>query len=196
MLPTTNLNSDVDAPEPKTAFLFGLALGAMVPLFARCKYLAQRKRNGMSKRPPAEAPVIISGDWSTGFNATSSSSMTDAKLVAQIGERLREYYNQLAGEPLPQSLVEISRPFGTNKLEGPTPAAVSVVSQATPMTASKTKLRPVSPKWLDWLLGRGWRSVTPKWRGSDMRNLWLQFRAEASAIDAAGGMALSSHRRS
>lgn len=121
MLPTTNLNSDVDAPEPKTAFLFGLALGAMVPLFARCKYLAQRKRNGMSKRPPAEAPVIISGDWSTGFNATSSSSMTDAKLVAQIGERLREYYNQLAGEPLPQSLVEISRPFGTNKLEGPTP---------------------------------------------------------------------------
>ena len=60
---------------------------------------------------------------------------------------------------------------------------LSAVSPATPTTArNKTKLRPVTPKWLDWLLGRGWRSGTPKWRGSDMRNLWLQFRAEASAI--------------
>ena len=33
MLPPNNLNSEFDAPEPKTAFLFGLALGAMVPLF-------------------------------------------------------------------------------------------------------------------------------------------------------------------
>ena len=92
-----------------------------MPLFARCKYLAQRKRNGMSKRPPAEAPVIISGDWSTGFNATSSSSMTDAKLVAQIGERLREYYNQLAGELLPQSLVANQSTVWDEQIRRPNP---------------------------------------------------------------------------
>jgi hypothetical protein len=33
MLPSNNLNNDVAVPEPQTAFLFGLALGAMVPLF-------------------------------------------------------------------------------------------------------------------------------------------------------------------
>jgi len=33
MLPANNLSNNSDAPEPKTAFLFGLALGAMVPLF-------------------------------------------------------------------------------------------------------------------------------------------------------------------
>jgi hypothetical protein len=60
-----------------------------------------------SKPPRVDAPVVISGDWSTGFNATSSSSLTDAKLLALIGARLREYYKHLAGEPLPQSLVEI-----------------------------------------------------------------------------------------
>ena len=32
MLPPNNLSYDREAPEPKTAFLFGLALGAVVPL--------------------------------------------------------------------------------------------------------------------------------------------------------------------
>jgi hypothetical protein len=64
----------------------------------------------------ADASVIISGDWSTGFNATSSSSLTDAKLLAHIGARLREYYDNLAGEPVPQSLVEIVERFD----KGPT----------------------------------------------------------------------------
>src|SRR5215204_285380 len=32
MLPPNNLSYDRESPEPKTAFLFGLALGAVVPL--------------------------------------------------------------------------------------------------------------------------------------------------------------------
>jgi|tagenome__1003787_1003787.scaffolds.fasta_scaffold20974583_3 hypothetical protein len=32
MLPPNNLSYGSEAPEPKTAFLFGLALGAVVPL--------------------------------------------------------------------------------------------------------------------------------------------------------------------
>jgi hypothetical protein len=62
---------------------------------------------GTRKPPRADAPVIISGDWSTGFNAISSTSLTDAKLLAHIGARLREYYTHLADEPLPPRLVEI-----------------------------------------------------------------------------------------
>jgi hypothetical protein len=33
MLTPKKLDYDLDVPEPKTAFLFGLALGAIVPLF-------------------------------------------------------------------------------------------------------------------------------------------------------------------
>jgi hypothetical protein len=40
---------------------------------------------GAKKPPPHEAVTIISGDWSTGFNAASSSSLSDAKLLAHIG---------------------------------------------------------------------------------------------------------------
>jgi Anti-sigma factor NepR len=70
---------------------------------------------GASKPPRHDAPTIISGDWSTGFNATSSSSLSDAKLLGHIGSRLREYYKHLADEPLPESLVEIVDRFESRR---------------------------------------------------------------------------------
>jgi hypothetical protein len=60
-------------------------------------------------------PTIISGDWSTGFNATSSSALSDAKLLAHIGSRLREYYKHLADERLPESLIEIVDRFDSRR---------------------------------------------------------------------------------
>jgi hypothetical protein len=57
-----------------------------------------------SKRPPKGEPVpfITGGDWSVGFN--SPTSLAQAELLAVLGRRLRESYEPVVQEPLPDRL--------------------------------------------------------------------------------------------
>jgi Anti-sigma factor NepR len=56
------------------------------------------------KRPPKgdAMPFITAGDWSVGFN--SPTSLGQAELLGLLGRRLRESYEPVVREPLPEQL--------------------------------------------------------------------------------------------
>src|SRR5215207_9664775 len=53
-------------------------------------------------------------DWSFGINTTSANPMTDASLLAEIGRKLRRYYQALTEEALPEHFLEIVDRFPTD----------------------------------------------------------------------------------
>ena len=57
-----------------------------------------------SKRPPEGEPVpfVTGSDWSVGFN--SPTSLAQAELLSILGRRLRESYEPVVQEPLPERL--------------------------------------------------------------------------------------------
>ena len=76
---------------------------------------------GTSKPPPGRGSGPITGsDWSLGINARSANPMTDAALLAEIGRKLRRYYQALTEEALPEHFLEIVDrfPTGPNKTRG------------------------------------------------------------------------------
>ena len=57
-----------------------------------------------AKRPPKgdAMPFITGGDWSVGFN--SPTSLAQAELLTLLGQRLRESYEPVVQEPLPDQI--------------------------------------------------------------------------------------------
>ena len=75
---------------------------------------------GTSKPPPGRGSGPITGsDWSLGINARLANPMTDAALLAEIGRKLRRYYQALTEEALPEHFIEIVHRFPTDPRETP-----------------------------------------------------------------------------
>ena len=74
------------------------------------------------ERPPRgeSGPFITGGDWSVGFN--SPTSLAQAELLGILGRRLREDYEPVVHEPLPESLgtlvEQLERQFDEHRLQG------------------------------------------------------------------------------
>jgi hypothetical protein len=60
---------------------------------------------GMTAKRPPEGdfmPFMTGGDWSVGFN--SPTSLAQAELLSILGRHLRESYEPMAQEPLPDRI--------------------------------------------------------------------------------------------
>jgi len=70
---------------------------------------------GTGKPAPGRGSGPITGnDLSFGINARSANPMTDAALLAEIGRKLRGYYQALIEEALPEHFLEIVDRFPTD----------------------------------------------------------------------------------
>ena len=75
---------------------------------------------GTSKPPPGRGSgPITDSDWSLRINARSANPMTDAALLAEIGRKLRRYYQGLTEEALPEHFLEIVDRFPTDPHKTP-----------------------------------------------------------------------------
>ena len=73
---------------------------------------------------------LTAGDWSVGINRLSSSSLSDAEILALIGRDLQTMYRDLVQEPLPEHLTVI-----VEKLEEPAERSKS----ASPVAAVRAR---------------------------------------------------------
>ncbi len=46
--------------------------------------------------------VTSAGDWSVGFNSMASDSMSQARLLSELGRSLREVYGEVEAQPVPE----------------------------------------------------------------------------------------------
>jgi hypothetical protein len=51
--------------------------------------------------------LVAGGDWSIGLN--SPSSLSHAKLLLDLGQRLRPAYDEVFSEPVPERLIDLVR---------------------------------------------------------------------------------------